>query len=304
MITPGFAETNAIVAVLEQKSFTKAAKLLGLSPARTSELVRNLEERLGVRLVERTTRSVSPTDAGDQLLERLRPLLEDYRAAFESLNDFRSKPVGTIRLTAALMAAEFIFAPIIARFLSQYPEINLDLSVDRALVDIVAARFDAGIRIGHRLEQDMIAVRVCNEIPIVTAASPAYLDRRGTPATPQELTGHACMRLRQASGGVFPWRFNNSGRTFEMQVETTLISTEHRTGVRAAADGGGIIQLPRPYLLDELARGRLVPILSEWAPPNLDPFHLYYSSRRQMRPPLKVFIEFLTDAYRNGEVLI
>ena len=181
MLTPGFSETSALVAVLEQKSFTKAAEQLGLSPARVSELVRNLEERLGVRLVERTTRSVAATPAGERLLERLRPLLDDYQAALESLNDFRSRPAGTLRLTIPPPAADFVLAPVIARFLSQYPEISLDVSIDRAFVDIVEARFDAGIRPGERIARDMIAVRISDEMPFVVAASPAYLKQHGTP---------------------------------------------------------------------------------------------------------------------------
>src|SRR5208283_1877739 len=149
MLTPNFTEVSALLAVLEQKSFTKAAEKLGLSPARVSELVRNLEERLGVRLAERTTRSVAATPAGERLLERLRPLLDDYQAALESLNDFRSRPAGALRLTVAPPAADFVLAPLVARFLSQYPEITLDVSIDRAFVDIVQARFDAGIRPGE-----------------------------------------------------------------------------------------------------------------------------------------------------------
>jgi len=159
MLAPRLSETSAFVTVVEQKSFTRAAKQLALSTARVSELVRSLEERLGVRLVGRTTRSVAATAAGERLLERLRPVLDDYQAAFESMNDFRSKPAGTLRVTVPPPAADFVLAPVIARFLAQYPEISLDISVDSALVDIVAERFDAGIRPGERLARDMIAVR-------------------------------------------------------------------------------------------------------------------------------------------------
>ncbi len=188
-LTPGLSETNALVAVLERRSFTKAAEQLGLSPARVSELVRTLEERLGVRLVERTTRSVSATMAGERLLERLRPLLDEYQAALESLNDFRDKPAGPLRLTVPPPAADFILAPLIARFIAQYPEISLDISIDRAFVDIVEARFDAGIRPSERVARDMIAARISDEAPFVTAAAPAYIERRGAPKTPHDLIG-------------------------------------------------------------------------------------------------------------------
>lgn len=226
MLTPNFTEVGALLAVLEQKSFTKAAEKLSLSPARVSELVRNLEERLGVRLAERTTRSVAATPAGERLLERLRPLLDDYQAALESLNDFRSRPAGALRLTVAPPAADFVLAPLVARFLSQYPEITLDVSIDRAFVDIVQARFDAGIRPGERVARDMIALRISRDMPFVSAASPAYLERRGTPRTPDELTKHACIRFRLPTGALVPWCLGRKGRMLEVQVDGPLIATE------------------------------------------------------------------------------
>ena len=180
MHAPSLAETTAFVAVVELKSFTKAAKQLALSPPRVSEMVRKLEERLGVRLVERTTRSVAPTAAGERLLERLRPVLDEYQSALESTNEFRGRPAGLLRLTAPPPAADFLGSAI-PRFLAQYPEISLDLSFNEALTDIVAERFDAGIRIGERIERDLIAVRVTDELPLVVAGSPAYFAQRGKP---------------------------------------------------------------------------------------------------------------------------
>jgi len=296
--TPGFSETTALVEVLEQRSFTKAAEQLGLSPARVSELVRNLEERLGVRLVERTTRSVAATTAGERLLERLRPLLDEYRSALESLNDFRDKPAGPLRLTVPPPAADFILAPLIASFIAQYPEIGLDISIDRAFVDIVEGRFDAGIRPSERVARDMIAVRISDDVPFATAAAPAYLERRGAPKTPHDLIAHPCIRFRFATGVAAPWRFRQKRRAFEVQVEGPLTVTEPGVGVAAAIDGAGVIQLLDAYLAPEIAAGRLVRVLDDWAPPPLDGFFLYYSSRRQMRPPLKAFVEFLREAYR------
>jgi DNA-binding transcriptional LysR family regulator len=299
MPTPGFSETNALVAVLERKSFSKAAKQLGLSPARVSELVRNLEERLGVRLVERTTRSVAATAAGERLLARLRPLLDEYQAAIDSLNDFRSEQVGTLRLAVAPAAADFILAPHIARFASQYPRISLDISVDRAFVDIVAAGFDAGIRPGGRIARDMIAVRVSDAIPLVVAASPAYLEQHGRPNTPGELTRHACIRNRLPTGSL-PWRFGRHGRVLDVQVDGPLTADDARVTVGAAVDGVGLIQAPLALLASEIAAGRLIRVLADWtAPPPVDGLFLYYPSRRHIRPQLKVLVDFLRDAYRN-----
>ena len=214
------------MAVLDGKNFTNAAWKLGLSPARVSELVRNLETRVGVRLVERTSRSVAASPAGQRLVERLRPALEDYQAALESLNEFRSKPVGMLRLTVAPPAADFVLAPVIARFLSRYTEISIDVSVDRGIVDIVAEHFDAEIRPDESIARHMITVRISDEMPFVVAASPAYLREQGTPAAPQSLTEHACVRLRFPDGALAPWRFSKKRRTFEVQVEGPLTANE------------------------------------------------------------------------------
>jgi DNA-binding transcriptional LysR family regulator len=293
---PGFAETNALVAVLEQKSFTKAAKRLGLSPPRVSEMVRVLEERLGVRLVERTTRSVAATPAGERLLARLRPVLDDYQEALESINDFRDKPAGTLRLTVAPPAADFVLAPAMSRFLSLYPEISLDISVDSALTDIVAGRYDAGIRSGDRLERDMIAARVSDTMPMVVAAAPAYLARHGAPKTPQDLVSHDCLRARLPSGAPFPWRFRMKRRTVEVHVEGRLTVNSPELLLKAVIDAMGLAQMPLPYVAPELAAGRLVTVLDDCAPPPLDGFFLYYPSRRHNRAALKALVDFLRAA--------
>jgi DNA-binding transcriptional LysR family regulator len=293
MTRPGFAETTALVAVLEQKSFAKAARQLGLSPPRVSELVRTLEERLGVRLVERTTRSVAPTAAGERLLERLRPVLDDYDAALDSTNEFRSKPAGTLRLTVAPPAADFILSDAAPRFLALYPEISLDISVDGALTDIVAARFDAGIRAGERVERDMIALRVSDEFPFVVVAAPSYLARQGEPKAPRDLAQHECIRVRLPSGAVFPWRFRINGRTLEVHVQGRLVVNDTRLAIRAAIAGAGLLVVPSQYVASELAARSLSTVLDRWAPPPVDGLFLYYPSRRQIRPALKAFVDFL-----------
>jgi DNA-binding transcriptional LysR family regulator len=299
MVMPAFSETTALVAVLQEKSFRNAARKIGLSPARVSELVRNLEARVGLRLVERTSRSVAASSVGEHLVERLGPLLEEYRATFEALNEFRSKPAGSLRLTVAPPAADFVVGPVIANFLSQHPQIKVDISVDRDTVDIVAGRFDAGIRPGERVARDMIAVRVSDQMPFVVAASPAYLHRHGAPKTPQELSKHACIRLRFPNGGLAPWRFGKK-RTFEVHVDGPLTANELAIAITAVKDGAGLIQLPLAYVLAEIADGRLVSVLADWARPPVDGFFLYYPSRRQMRPTLKALVKFLQKARRSA----
>jgi DNA-binding transcriptional LysR family regulator len=290
------AESSALVAVLEQKSFTKAAKLLGLSTPRVSDMVRSLEERLGVRLVERTTRSVAPTAAGERLLERLRPALDEYRAALESTNEFRNNPAGTLRITAVPPAADLILEEAMPRFLALYPDINVEISIDASPIDIVAERFDAGIRTGEHLAHDMIAVRICGKMHFVAVAAPTYLARRGEPKTPQDLAAHDCVRIRLPSGALVPWRFRIKRRIVEVHGQVRLAVNNGKFAVQAAIEGVGLLQAPLDYVKADLAAGRLVTVLDDWAPPPLDGMFLYYPSRRQIRPALKA----LADFFREG----
>jgi DNA-binding transcriptional LysR family regulator len=292
MVEPSFAETSAFVAVLEQKSFSKAAKYLNLSPPRISEMVRQLEERLGVRLVERTTRSVAPTVAGERLLARLRPVLDDYRAALDLVNDFREKPAGTLRLTVAPPVAYLGLIANISRFLVAYPEISVEISADSSLTDIVAGRFDAGIRHAERLERDMIAVRVSGEVPIVTVAAPSYIARRGKPQAPRDLVEHDCIRIRFGSGALISWNLRVNRRVVEIAVEGRLIVNDDRMALQAVVEGAGLLQMTRASVEQDLAAKRLVTVLDDFQPPPLAGFFLYYPSRRQIRPALKVLVDF------------
>jgi DNA-binding transcriptional LysR family regulator len=278
MHSPSLAETTAFVAVVELKSFTKAAKQLALSPPRVSEMVRNLEDRLGVRLVERTTRSVAPTAAGERLLARLRPALDEYQAALESTNEFRGKPAGTLRLTAPQPAADFFLA---------------------SAIDIVAERFDAGIRLGERIERDMIAVRVTDELPLVVAGSPPYFAQRGKPKTPDDLVGHDCVRIRFSSGTYVPWRFRVKRRDLEVHVEGRLGVNSVAVARQAAIEGLALVQTPPLFIAGDLAARSLVTVLDEWAPTPATGFFLYYPSRRQMRPALKALVDFLRKERRG-----
>jgi DNA-binding transcriptional LysR family regulator len=300
MRSPSFAETNAFVAVVEQKSFTKAAQQLGLSPPRISEMVRDLEERLGVRLVERTTRSVAPTAAGERLLERLRPVLEEYTAALESTNEFRKKPAGVLRITAPPPAADLFLASAVPRFLRQYPEVGLEISFDEALTDIVAARFDAGIRFGERVERDMIAIRITGELPEVVVGSPAYFAQHGKPEVPADLLSHDCIRVRLSSGNYVPWRFRVKHRDLEVHVTGRLVVNSLAVACQAVVEGLAIMQVPAAFISSDLAAGGLVTVLDQCAPTPPTGMFLYYPSRRLMRPALKALVDFLRRGHRRA----
>lgn len=288
-----FAELSAFVAVAEQASFTKAATRLGLSTATLSQTIRALEERLGVRLLNRTTRSVAPTEVGERLLLQLRPLLDGFDQAIDSINAFRDKPAGHLRITVPPPFAHFVIAPLLARFAAQYPDISLEVSVDSALVDIVARRFDAGVRPGGRVARDMIAMRVSDEIRTVVVASPAYLVRRPIPAVPKDLQSHNCIRTRFPSGDFLGWDFIVDGKEVEFEVDGTLIVNEADLAIRAAVDGIGLHYTLYDYVAPMVADGRLVPLLQEWMPPPIEAFYLYYPSRRQNPAALQALIESL-----------
>jgi len=293
-----FGELSAFMAVAEQRNFTRAAKHLGISPATLSETIRNLEERLAVRLLNRTTRSVAPTEAGEKLLARLRPVIDDYEAAIDSLNEFRDKPAGLLRLTVAPPAAQTVLAPLLAKFLAQYPDIKLEIAIDSANVDIVAQQFDAGIRAGDRVDRDMIAVKITDEWRSVVVGAPAYLAKRGTPQVPADLAGHNCIRLRLASGAILPWRFQEDGKSFEIPVSGPLILNDASLMGPALQGGVGLAQLPRAYVATAIADRRLVSLLDEWQPSSA-PFALYYPSRRQTPAALQALIDFLRNEQRG-----
>jgi DNA-binding transcriptional LysR family regulator len=298
MRRPELAEMNAFVAVAEQRSFAKAAVQLGLSRSRLSETISGLEARLGVRLLNRTTRSVAPTVAGERLLARLRPLLEDFAGALDSINAFRDKPAGVLRLTVPPPVATLMLAPLLARFLAQYPTIELEVSVDAALTDIVASRFDAGIRAGERLERDMIAVRIGQEMRGVLVASPNYLDRHPLPTTPGDLEANNCIRFRFPSGIIVPWQFEKRGKKVELMPEGTLTINDPELAIRAAVDGVGVLYTAVGYAAAEIKAGRLIPLLEDWRLPSSALF-LYYPSRRQVPAPLQAFIKFLREYLRG-----
>src|SRR5262245_38534235 len=236
----GFFEMHAFVAIAERSSFAKAAKQLGVSRSSLSETMRGLEDKLGVRLLNRTTRSVALTEIGERLLAEVRPVLDGFGAALESINAFRDKPAGHIRLTVPRPAAKMVIEPVLSRFLQAYPAITLEIVTDSALTDIVRDRFDAGIRPGHRVERDMIAIRVGEDARPTVVASPKYLQRHPRPKVPNDLQAHNCIRMRFASGAIHQWAFEKRGKSLEVAVNGTLIVSDGDLALRAALDGVGL----------------------------------------------------------------
>jgi DNA-binding transcriptional LysR family regulator len=234
------------------------------------------------------------------VLAKLRPLLDDLAEMFDTINTFRDKPAGLLRLTVPPPVSRFMLEPMVARFLAQYPEIELEISVDSALTDIVAGRFDAGMRAGERLERDMIAVRVDVEVKVAVVASPAYLERHGRPAVPSELEHHNCIRARFPSGLMLPWLFEKKGKRIEVAVAGRLIVNEEALARRAALDGVGLLYIANGYVSADVAAGRLVSLLEDWQPAPTQVF-LYYPSRRQVPAPLQAFIEFVRGEAKKVE---
>jgi DNA-binding transcriptional LysR family regulator len=292
MQKPGLAAMNAFVAVAEHASFAKAARQLGVSRSTLSTTVRGLEDRLGVRLLNRTTRSVALTEAGERFLAGLRPALDSFEAAVEAINLFRDKPTGHLRLTMPRPASKQVIEPIVTKFLAAHPGVTLEVVTDSALTDIVRDRFDAGIRPGHRLEQDMIAVRIGDDARPMVVASPEYLARHPRPQVPADLHDHNCLRQRFASGVVSRWSFEKRGKSVEVAVTGSLISSESDLAIRAALGGLGIARVPASYVESHIASKRLFPLLEDWAPRSVG-FFLYYPSRRQMPAALQAFIDVL-----------
>jgi DNA-binding transcriptional LysR family regulator len=302
MRKPGLAEMNAFVAIAERSSFAKAAGHLGISRSTLSETIRGLEEKLGVRLLNRTTRSVALTVVGEHLLAELRPALDNFAAAVESISVFRDEPAGHLRLTVPRPAAKTVIEPILSKFLAAYPAISLEIITDSALTDIVRDRFDAGIRPGHRVEQDMIAVRVGEDARPTVVASPDYLRRQPRPRVPNDLRAHNCIRHRFASGAMAPWAFERRGKSLEVMVKGSLIVSDGDLALRAALDGVGLARLPISSAGTYIERASLVPLLEDWAPRSVG-FFLYYSSRRQTRPALQAFVDFLKTHSRSKAAL-
>ena len=287
------ADLGAFIAVARERSFTRAAAQLGVSPSALSQTMRALEEKLGVRLLTRTTRSVAPTDAGERLIATVGPHLEEIETGLAALSELRDKPAGIIRITAVDHAAETILWPSLANFLAEYPDVQVDLVVDNMLRDIVAERFDAGIRMGERVARDMIAVRIGPEIRMAAVATPAYFKTHGKPKVPQDLETHSCINLRLPTlGGVYAWEFEKGTREINVRVEGQLTVNDIAVIRNAALHGLGIAFMPEDVAQPHLNAGDLVRVLADWTPP-FPGYYLYYPSRRQQSPAFALLVEAL-----------
>ena len=293
---PGREELGSLalfLEVAEERSFTRAAAKLGISQSALSHSVRRLEAKLGLRLLTRTTRSVAPTEAGERLIETLRPALNDIDGKLASLTELRDRPAGTVRITAGTHAARAVLWPKLDKLLAENPDINLEINSEGGFVDIVAQRYDAGVRLGERLEQDMVAVRISPRLRMAAFAAPSYLAERGTPHTPYELAEHNCINLRlPSSGGLYAWEFEQAGKELKVKVEGQLVLNDVDLIVNAAIAGHGIGFLLQDHVSKHFANGSLIRVLEEWCEP-FDGYYLYYPSRRQPSPAFSLVLDAL-----------
>ena len=280
------------LAVAEERSFTKAGKRLGVSPSAMSHAVRGLEEDIGVRLLSRTTRSVAPTEAGEQLLARLRPALTDVQDALAQLSGLRDKPAGRVRLLVPRLAGTTVLGPKLAKFTRDYPDVVLDITADDSRMDIVAGGFDAGIHFGEYIQKDMIAVRVSKDHRAAIVASPSYFKSHPRPKTPHDLLRHRCINFRHGSAGVYRWEFDKGKKSLSVAVNGPLIVDDVETLVRAAIDGVGLAFVSDERVTAQLESGELVRVLEDWCQP-FPGFYLYYPSRRQQPAALAALINTL-----------
>ena len=293
MLRQDISELLAFLAVAKERSFTRAAAKLGVSQSALSHTVRGLEERLGLRLLTRTTRSVSPTQMGERLLRSVGPRLDEITAELAVVSELREKPVGTIRITTGEHAAEAILWPVLSKLLPQYPDINVELIIDYGLTDIVTERYDAGIRLGEQVAKDMIAVRIGPDMRMAVVGAPSYFARRPRPKKPQDLTVHDCINLRLPTyGGLYAWEFGKNGRELKVRVEGQLVFNNIALRLNAALAGLGLAYLPEDIVKVHLTKRRLVRVLADWCPP-FSGYHLYYPSRRQHTPAFTLLVDAL-----------
>ena len=283
----------AFLAIAREGSFTKAAAKLGVSQSALSHTMRGLEERLGVRLLTRTTRKVSATAAGERLVRSLGPRFEEIEGELDALSELREKPAGTIRITAGEHAAVAALEPALAKLLPDYPDINVEIIVDYGLTDIVADRYDAGVRLGEQVAKDMIAVRIGPDMRMAVVGAPSYFARRSRPSKPQDLTAHQCINLRLPTyGGLYAWEFEKRGRELKVRVEGQLVFNNLALRLKSALAGLGLAYLPEDQVRSHVADGRLVQVLGDWCPP-FSGYHLYYPSRRQLTPAFGLLVDTL-----------
>jgi DNA-binding transcriptional LysR family regulator len=288
-----FNDLLAFLMVARERSFTRAAAKLGVSQSALSHTVRGLEERLGLRLLTRTTRSVSPTEAGERLLHTLGPRFEEIDAELTALSELRDKPAGTIRINATDYAADIVLWPRLTKFLRRYPDIKVEVIIDYGLTDIVAERFDAGVRNSEQVAKDMIAVRIGPDMRMAVVGAPSYFAARPPPRQPQDLVGHDCINLRLPTyRGLYAWEFARGKREMKVHVEGQLVFNSTFQMLNAALEGFGLAYVPEDLVEAHVARGRLVRVLEDWCPP-FSGYHLYYPSRRQSSPAFALLVDAL-----------
>lgn len=290
------ANINDLIAfsmVAKEQSFTRAAAKLGVSQSALSHAIRGLEERLGVRLLTRTTRSVAPTEAGQQLLERVAPRLAEIEDELTAITELKDKPAGTIRITAAEHATNTVLWPKLVKFLPDYPDIKVEITIDYGLRDIVSDRFDAGIRLGEQVDKDMIAVRIGPDFRMAVVATPSYIADKSAPLTPHDLQQHSCINLRLPTlGGIYAWEFEKAGRPLRVRVDGQLILNSNAQIKKAVLAGFGMALVPEDNVREELKSGELVEFLQDWCP-EFPGYYLYYPSRRQHTSAFALLVDAL-----------
>jgi DNA-binding transcriptional LysR family regulator len=293
MPNENFNDLAAFVTVAREESFTKAAVKLGVSQSALSQTIRGLEERLGMRLLTRTTRRVSPTDAGERLLQTAGPRFEEIQAELTALSEMRDRPTGRVRITAGEHAAVSVLAPALERFLPGNPDMTVEIIVDYGLTDIVAERFDAGVRLGEQVAKDMIAVPISPEVRMAVVASPAYFRQNRCPKMPQDLTAHNCINMRLPThDNIFAWEFEKDGRELRVRVEGQLVFNNLAMRREAALRGLGLTYMPEDQVQENIARGELIRVLEDWCPPFAG-YHLYYPNRRHPSPAFALVVDAL-----------
>ncbi|NNH66685.1 MULTISPECIES: LysR family transcriptional regulator [Rhizobium] len=293
MPRPVVNDLIAFLAIARAQSFTKAAGKLGVSQSALSHTIRGLEERLGLRLLTRTTRSVAPTEAGERLLLSIGPRLDEIESELAALSALREKPAGTIRINAGEHAADAVLWPALETLLPDYPDVNVEIIVDYGLTDIVAERYDAGVRLGEQVAKDMIAVRIGPDMRMAVVGAPAYFDTRPKPMTPQDLTDHNCINLRLPTyGSVYAWEFEKDGRELRVRVEGQLVFNNIALRLNAVLAGMGLAYMPEDLVAAHIADGQLVRVLEDWCPP-FSGYHLYYPSRRHTSPAFALVVDAL-----------
>ncbi|MEW7851031.1 LysR family transcriptional regulator [Massilia aurea] len=296
MPQPDLDDLRAFVAIANRRSFRKAADELGVAPSTLSHMMRVMEEKLGVRLLHRTTRSVAPTEAGEHFLRRIEPVLRELNATFEDVNGVGQQPGGLLRINTAEPTARWLLQHAVPVFEARYPAVALDLFVDNGLVDIVAGGFDAGVRLAEAVPQDMHMARFGAPVCFMPMASPAYLQAHGAPKVPDDLLGHRCIRMRMQSGKIYRWEFARHGQAFALDVPGTLVLNQVGLMVEAALAGQGIAYVPDTSARDHLAAGRLVPLLQDWCEPSTE-LALYYPGHRHVPAALRAFIAVLQEVF-------